>query len=356
MATEKRMPADRKPLKSKLPVPSIESFYGQSAHIEHLREAFSSGKQVHAYLFVGSRGTGKRTTALLLAMTALCRGNGLKPCRVCGPCRRVLAGTHPDVHTILPLTDRKTIGPKTIRDVIDEISKHAFEDGTKVILIPQAELMTPAAQNALLKTLEEPPDRTTFLLCTNQTTALLPTIISRCRMVRFHPLETEDAAKRLIALGETGKRALEKARMAEGVVGQALEIDDEMLRLRQQLMDSVFSVKSFADVPAISVKYKGNKDNKDNKENTELQKQAMDVFESIVHDILLFQAGDTSLAEISLSEQACAYAKAVPLSGGLMLMQSISRARRMLGSNVTFRSAWESILLTVSEEYHTWPW
>lgn len=329
------------------PAPRIEDFYGQSPHIAKLHETFVSGRQVHAYLFTGPRGTGKRTVALLLAMTALCRGEGAKPCGICGPCRRALAGTHPDIHVVAPQKDRKTVGVDAMRDVIAEVSVRAFEDGAKAILIPQAEQMTAAAQNALLKTLEEPPAGTTFFLCTDQPAALLPTVVSRCRTVRFHPLEVADAAKRLVQLGETPERAMEKARMAEGCVGQALLIDDALLALRRELTGAVFSVKSPADVPAVLAAYRDDK---------ERQAAVMDALESAVRDILLAQAGGAPLAGAGLAPQAEAYARAVPLSGALALAGSVSTARRMLGSNVAFASVLESILLKVSEEYRQWPW
>ena len=92
--------------------------------------------------------------------------------------------------------------------------------------------MNAAAQNCLLKTLEEPPERTVFFLITDQPAALLPTIVSRCRVVRFHPLTEEACAARLIALGQPPETAKKKARMAEGCVGRALAIDDGQLELR----------------------------------------------------------------------------------------------------------------------------
>ena len=112
---------------------TFEDFAGQSAHIARLKADFSSGKNVHAYLFSGPRGTGKRSVARLCAMTALCRGER-RPCGACGPCRRVLSDTHPDVHTIIPEKGKKTIGVDALREVIGEVSTRSFEDGVKVML------------------------------------------------------------------------------------------------------------------------------------------------------------------------------------------------------------------------------
>ncbi|MFR5786282.1 MAG: hypothetical protein ACLUHE_03510 [Christensenellales bacterium] len=118
----------------------------------------------------------------------------------------------------------------------------------KIILIPQAERMNAAAQNCLLKTLEEPPERTVFFLITDQPAALLPTIVSRCRVVRFHPLTEEACQQRLIALGQSPEMAKKKARIAEGCVGRALaNRRRSALICAWSLTRNVFSVHHPAD-------------------------------------------------------------------------------------------------------------
>ena len=172
-------------------------FYGQSALIERLEADFRSGQFVHAYLFVGPRGVGKRSVARLLARIALCTGAD-KPCGACGPCVRFLTDNHPDVHTLRP---EKSLGVDDVRELIGALQLRAFEGGLKVAFIERADRMTPQAQNCLLKTLEEPPDGTLFFLLTDAPSALLPTIVSRCRQVNFHPLTQEQECARLARLG-----------------------------------------------------------------------------------------------------------------------------------------------------------
>ncbi|HIS95031.1 MAG TPA: DNA polymerase III subunit delta' [Candidatus Ventricola gallistercoris] len=326
---------------------TFEDFAGQSAHLAQLQRDFSRHAFVHAYLFAGPRGTGKRSVARLCAMAALCRGEGEKPCGQCGPCRRVLGGTHPDVHTVLPEKDKKWISVGVMRELLETVSVKSFEDGVKVILIPEAERMNAAAQNCLLKTLEEPPQDTVFFLITDQPAALLPTVVSRCRVVRFHPLDIEAAAARLVALGQSEQTARARAQMAEGCVGQALEVDDAQLAMRRDLTRDVFSIRRAGDVLAVVNAYKEDKGR---------QAQTLDALEAAVRDILLAQAGRSSLDGAGYAQQAQDYARSVPLSGGLALMREVTRARMMCESNVAFASAFEAVLLKISEEYAKWPW
>lgn len=324
---------------------SFEDFSGQSAHIAQLHADFAHHTFVHAYLLCGPRGTGKKSVARLCAMAAVCRGEGGRPCGVCGPCRRVMSDTHPDLHTIVPEKGKQSIGVDVLREVLAQVSTRSFEDTTKVLLFPEAERMTPAAQNCLLKTLEEPPQETVFFLITDQPGTMLPTIVSRCRVIRFHPLSEQDCEKRLIALGQSPLDAKRRARMAEGCVGQALAIDDERLTLMERVTGDVFAVHRPGDVLATVNLYKDDK---------ERQKMVMDLLETAVRDILLTQAGRGMLDGYACEAEA--YARAVPLAGGLRLSACVTKARMMMGSNVTFASAFESVLLTISEEYAQWPW
>ena len=327
-------------------MPAFEDFAGQSAHIARLRGDFARHAFVHAYLFSGPRGTGKKSVARLCAMAMLCRGED-KPCGACGPCRRVLSGTHPDVHTVVPEKDKKTIGVDALRDVIDEVSTKSLEGSAKAMIFPEAERMTPAAQNCLLKTLEEPPAGTVFFLMTDQPGALLPTVVSRCRVIRFHPLSQEQTEARLRALGLGAQDAARRARMAEGCVGQALAIDEEQLSLRQTLTKDVFSVHSPSGALAVVNRYK---------EDKERQALVMDVLECAVRDILIAQSGGSPLEGAGYAAEAEAYARAVPSEGGIALSRQVTQARKMLGSNVAFASALETVLLKVSEEYAKWQW
>ena len=207
---------------------------GQSALIGQLQSDFARGRYVHAYLLTGPGGTGKRSAAQLCAMAALCRGEK-KPCGACGPCRRVLSGTHPDVHTVVPEKGKQIIGVGVMREVLDTVSVKSFEDGAKVILIPEAERMNAAAQNCLLKTLEEPPAHVKFLLATTDPQKLPVTILSRCLQFHLKALDVEQIRHQLEHILKEEHiahepRALQLlARAADGSLRDALSLTDQAI-------------------------------------------------------------------------------------------------------------------------------
>jgi DNA polymerase-3 subunit delta' len=180
----------------------------QERAVLSLRAALRRGALHHAYLFGGPRGAGKRATALLLAQAANCEGGAPGPgglredaCGACGPCRKIARGVHPDV---LVLEDERTMakagrwepkGGRTpsrdvvvdqVRDLVDHrLALRRAEARRRFVVVDPADAMNPQAQNALLKTLEEPPPDTTLVLVAENADALLPTIRSRCLRVPF---------------------------------------------------------------------------------------------------------------------------------------------------------------------------
>lgn len=164
----------------------LEQLLGNEALKERLTEGLRSGRMSHSYLLTGPEGSGKRTLARLLAAAMECRGTP-RPCGVCPACRKVLSGNHPDVITVDD-PEHKQVPVDCIRAARSELFIRPNEGEKKVLLIPRAGDMNPAAQNALLKVLEEPPSYGVFLLLAPSPEALLPTIRSRCAHLRLSPL------------------------------------------------------------------------------------------------------------------------------------------------------------------------
>lgn len=179
-------------------------------------------------MFAGPEGVGKRTIALALAQTLNCSeprsAEGLETdaCGTCPTCARIARGTHPDVVLIQP-GSTGTIKVDQVREVIDRAAYRPFEGRRRVVIIDDADTLVPQAQNALLKTLEEPPAASVFLLVTARPDALLPTVRSRCPQLRFRPLAVEEIVLALTRakMGETEARAV--AATAEGSIGRALQ-------------------------------------------------------------------------------------------------------------------------------------
>lgn len=194
------------------------------------RDAIIAEKASHAYLIEGEKGIGKFTFALDLACTFFCTGEN-KPCRKCASCRKVFEFNHPDVHIFEP--DRNIFRVDQVREIISTLYESPYEGGKKVYIIKEFHKANPAAQNALLKTLEEPPEPVCFFLLTENAHAALPTVRSRCKHIRLMPQKKENIfteLERRFPQNEKNRFAAEKC---GGIIGTAVSLvsDEEFLRV-----------------------------------------------------------------------------------------------------------------------------
>ena len=196
--------------------------------------AAARGSLPPSLIFDGPDGVGKHLAAVALAQLFNCASPGtatdeLAPdaCGNCSACRRIARGVHADVLSIEP-GDTGVIKVDQARGAIERAAYRPFEGRRRVVIVDDAEAMEAPAQNALLKTLEEPPSASTFVLVTSRPDALLPTVRSRCQRVRFAPLAPGDVARVLMrdhGFGEPEAHAA--AALAEGSIGRAIEGDTE---------------------------------------------------------------------------------------------------------------------------------
>lgn len=161
-----------------------------------LVNSLKKNRLAHAYLFTGSKGTGKIEIATLFIKSLYCSQlRGIEPCHECSECRRISSKNHPDVHFISP--EGSTIKIEQIRHLHKEMAYLGVESRRKTYLIEQADKMTQQAANSLLKVLEEPHDHTLAILVTEHVHQVIPTILSRCLLVTFHPPSVHELRKQL---------------------------------------------------------------------------------------------------------------------------------------------------------------
>jgi DNA polymerase-3 subunit delta' len=215
---------------SQPPVISFAAIHGHERACDFLRTAVGNGRLAHALLFAGADGIGKRSVALAFAAWVHCAEvdgttASSDACGACASCRQIAAGSHPDVQLVSVASGKKEIGVDRIRELKRFMQLRPMLGMTKVAIIDEAPLLTVAAQNALLKTLEEPPDHSLLILVASNPDALLPTVRSRCQRLRFTPLPVELVARIVAsAAGIDTAAARELAVLAEGSPGRALTL------------------------------------------------------------------------------------------------------------------------------------
>ncbi|MGE5508878.1 MAG: DNA polymerase III subunit delta' [Chitinophagales bacterium] len=200
---------------------------GQEKNIRLLREAVRRDRAAHAYLFAGPPGSGKRSLALAFAAALDCEARGTagwdgEPCGECRSCRKMASGNHPDLQVIEP--DGARLKIEQMREVRRENARRPYEARHKVFLIAGAETLTDEAANSLLKALEEPPGPAVFLLLTTHVARLLPTIVSRCCVVKLTPLPEATIAQALAGEGVEPGVAAAAAALSGGALGRAREV------------------------------------------------------------------------------------------------------------------------------------
>jgi DNA polymerase III subunit delta' len=204
-----------------VPACVFDDLVGQEHVAAFLRSAVESGRASHAYLFVGPAGSGKRTAALRLACALVCDDDG---CGICHACAAVKRGAHPDVATVEPAGAATYLVEQIRDDLTPDMWLAPVEAPAKVYIIERADALGEAAASAFLKTLEEPPPKVTIILLTDDFDSLLPTIVSRCQVVRFAAVPPARAAALLAERTGVGEDdALAALAASAGVVPRALE-------------------------------------------------------------------------------------------------------------------------------------
>ena len=222
---------------------------GNVAAQRHLARAAGSGQVAHAYLLTGPESIGKTTLALEFAKLLLCASPHVdegSACGECVSCRKIAHGTHPDVQLIEPRDGKRQLGVEVVREDVVRLANRAPSEGSRrVFVIPSAERMTPAAVNALLKTLEEPPEGVVLLLTSAEPENLLPTLLSRCQIIPLQGIGNNDLVAALTErIGISREEAGRLAGLANGRLGWALRTAEhpELREERESRLEQVIGL------------------------------------------------------------------------------------------------------------------
>lgn len=314
---------------------------------EHFQNAAATGKVSHAYILSGEAGMGKKTLANAFAMTLLCEEEGKEPCMHCHACKQVLSGNHPD---LIYVTHEKpaSMGVDDIREQInDTIMVRPYSSQYKIYIVDEAQKMTVQAQNALLKTIEEPPAYAVIMLLTTNPDAFLQTILSRCVQLKLKPLK-DSVVKGYLEdkLQVKDVQAEIYSAFARGNLGKAIHLaqSEDFKMMYEEILRLLKEIKDMDISQLLDVIRKLKDDNTDIKE-------CLDFMQMWYRDILMYKT-TKDLNLLIFKDEFSAVKKAASLSSyeGLeRILEAIDKARVRLDANVNMELVMELLLLTMKE-------
>lgn len=326
---------------------SFKDVVGHKDILKYISSAVENNRVSHAYILNGERGSGKKMLANLFAMTLLCETGDNEPCGKCHSCKQAESGNHPD---IIRVTHEKpnSISVDDIRTQVNNtVDIKPYQGPYKVYIIPQADMMTPQAQNAILKTIEEPPSYAVFLLLTENAETLLPTINSRCAMLKLRNIKDTLIKKYLMEnLEIPDYKADMCTAFAQGNMGRAImlansdhfnEIREEAVQLLKHISEMELN-EIVAAVKNISV-YK--------LEITDY----LDIIMIWYRDVLLYKA-TKEIDKVVFKDQLQSIkeqARKSSYEGIELILESLEKAKARLKANVNFDLVMELLFLTIKE-------
>jgi DNA polymerase-3 subunit delta' len=320
---------------------------------------------------MGIEGVGKRTAAMAFAMACNCVAQdadhlfkGTKtqaenvhttlgqitttgPCGCCRSCRKIQSGSHPDIILVKPSGPFIRIGQ--IRDLCHILSMKPYEARVRVVIISNAQAMNPAASNALLKVLEEPPNRTILILTAMQTSDLLPTVVSRCQHIRFNPISQKNLEALLMEKqGVDPDDAKTISIMANGSYSKAISMTSSMNHLnwrdqRNWLINEVefLSTKPIVSLMAFAAKLSKNK---------EVLADSLEVIKSWLRDLVICKYQPEKIVNIDLADKVKRSSKKLKTTSLLSKIHDIQSAQKNIQANANLRLTLEVLIMRLARD------
>ncbi len=326
---------------------SFKNVVGHKDVTKYISNAVSENRVSHAYIINGERGSGKKMLANLFAMTLLCEKQEPDPCNECHSCRQAESGNHPDIIRIIH-EKPNTISVDDIREQVNNtINVKPYQGPYKIYIIPEADKMTPQAQNALLKTIEEPPHYAVIFLLTENAELLLPTINSRCVMLKLRNIKDTLIKKYLMEKMEVPDyKADVCTAFARGNVGRAImlansehfnEIREEAVQLLKYIQEMEISeiVNAVNHITAYKLEIS----------------DYLDIIMIWFRDVLLYKA-TKEIDKVVFKDQIQYIkerAKRSSYEGIEIIIESLDKAKARLKANVNFELVMELLFLTIKE-------
>lgn len=326
---------------------SFQDIIGHEQIKEHFQKAIENHKVSHAYILTGEAGMGRKSLANAFALTLLCEKGKSEPCMECHACKQVLSGNHPD---LIYVTHDKpnSIGVDDIREQINNtIMVRPYSSYYKIYIVDEAEKMTQQAQNALLKTIEEPPSYAIIILLTTNQEAFLPTILSRCVQLKLKPLKDFVVKSYLTESMQVPEADAEVyAAFARGNLGKAISTasSEDFKLLHKEVLHLLKHVKEMDISELLDYIRKLKEDKLDIYE-------CLDFMQLWYRDVLLYKVTKDINLLVFKDEYRTIneISKTSGYDGMEKVLEAIDKARTRLDANVNMELAMELMLLVMKE-------
>lgn len=318
---------------------------GQQNVIRSIKSSIANKRVAHAYLFCGPDGVGKSLVAKVLAYALNCKVKDSEPCGICSSCMKGESGNHPDIISVR--TEKASISVDDIRDLQVNMQKKPYEGELKVYIIYEADKMTEQAQNALLKTLEEPPGHVVIVMLTVSQYELLNTVISRCQVVKFTTTSEKAIEDYLVNKRGVGeKEARYIAAFSGGIMKRALEFldDDSVKKDRDEIIKLISELYKKDKLYALMQAdyFTGNKDRID---------YILEIMVSWFRDILIYKECEDLRYLINQDKEQIILedSKRFTVGSLMSIIEIIKQTADNIRSNVNYQLSIETMLLKIQE-------